>query len=789
MSTYSTRVLTHQPARLALTVGGMALCVLLMLFLLAIYQAVSDGSVEYVRRSNADVWVLQENATNILRSTSFLSTRHESDLLDVEGVEEAARVLLQLPTLHARGRSATVFLAGYNTGSGLGGPPMIAEGRSLRADDEIVLDRSFAARMRLRLGDSVQVQDEHLRVVGLSTGTNAFVIQYAFVRLATARAIFGFPAIVTCYLVKAAPGTSPAVLRERIERALPDVSVFDQQEFLANNIRETENGVLPILYVVALIGTVVLTIILSLLLTINILERRRDFAVMKMLGAGKHYPAGPRAGAVRPHHAGGLRRRLPPLLARHALRGVDLSRDRGGRDAPARAAGPRDRRRRRRPQRPLLHPAGAAHLPAGGVRMTSARAPLCELDRVTRSYGASGPAVREVSLDVVPGEMVLLVGPSGSGKTTLLTLIAGLLRPDSGAVRLFGEDLSTCSPDRMQQVRARRIGFVFQTFQLLDALTAVENVALALRFGGVRGAEANRRAHALLLERGIGHLAHKKPGAMSQGEKQRVAIARATANQPDLILADEPTASLETTQGLAIIQLLRAYALTEGRGVVVATHDPRMTEFASRVVRIEDGRVVADTRAAPRVSPVRDESGPPCRVRRATRDDNEALFELIDSNPIVTDFAYVTDRRPDFFGLHPLFPDSCVLVGDDLSGEAAARARPPLESCCSRMAYEGRLGDRIGRFDHSTDLCRRPTAKVRGLLRGVLNAQRAVLGGRGGSGHHRPGEQGEPAATGHPPESRQPAAGLPRGDVRPHRGGTARPVRPRASARHTRGPW
>ena len=289
MSTYSTRVLTHQPARLALTVGGMALCVLLMLFLLAIYQAVSDGSVEYVRRSNADVWVLQQNATNILRSTSFLSTRHESDLLDVEGVEEAARVLLQLPTLHARGRSATVFLAGYNTGSGLGGPPVIAEGRSLRADDEIVLDRSFAARMRLRLGDSVQVQDEHLRVVGLSTGTNAFVIQYAFVRLATARAILGFPAIVTCYLVKAAPGTSPAVLRERIERALPDVSVFDQQEFLANNIRETENGVLPILYVVALIGTVVLTIILSLLLTINILERRKDFAVMKMLGAGKHY--------------------------------------------------------------------------------------------------------------------------------------------------------------------------------------------------------------------------------------------------------------------------------------------------------------------------------------------------------------------------------------------------------------------------------------------------------------------------------------------------------------------
>lgn len=292
MSTYSRRVLTHRPARLALTVGGMALCVLLMLFLLAIYQAVSDGSVEYVRRSNADVWVLQRNSTNILRSTSFLSTRHEGDLEEVEGVKLVARVLLQLPTLHAHGKAATVFLVGYNSGSGLGGPPRIVEGTGVEHDGDIVLDRSFAARMQVRLGDSVQIQDERLRVVGFSAGTNAFVIQYAFVRLITARAMFGFPAIVSCYLVKAEPGTSLPELRGRIERAMPDASVFDQADFLANNIRETENGILPILYVIALIGTVVLTIILSLLLTINILERRKDFAVMMMLGAGRRYLPG-----------------------------------------------------------------------------------------------------------------------------------------------------------------------------------------------------------------------------------------------------------------------------------------------------------------------------------------------------------------------------------------------------------------------------------------------------------------------------------------------------------------
>lgn len=354
--------------------------------------------------------------------------------------------------------------------------------------------------------------------------------------------------------------------------------------------------------------------------------------------------------------------------------------------------------------------------------MTSARTPLCELARVTRSYGSGGPAVQGVSLDVTPGEMVLLLGPSGSGKTTLLTLIAGLLRPDAGTVRLFGQDLAACSADRMQQIRARRIGFVFQTFQLIDAMTAAENVALALRFGGLGGPEALRRAHALLVARGIGHLARKKPVAMSQGEKQRVAIARATANQPDLILADEPTASLETTQGLAIIQLLQAYASTQGRSVIVATHDLRMTEFATRVLRIEDGRVVSDTRGAPVRDSGRQQAKAPYRVRHATRNDNEALFALIDSNPIVTDFAYVTDRRPDFFGLHPLFPDSRVIVGEDTGGEAGATAPPRLESCCTRLAYEGRLGDRMGRIDHFTDLCRRRTAKVRGLLRAVLTA-------------------------------------------------------------------
>lgn len=285
MRTYSRRVLTHQPTRLALTTGGMALCVLLVLFLLATYQAVSDGSVEYVRRSRADLWVLQRNATNLLRSTSFLSTALEEALEQVEGAETVAPVLLQLPTLRTGNRTATVFLVGYDPRRGMGGPPAVAEGRAVGGDGETVVDRSLAARLRIHVGDSVQIQDERLLVAGLSTGTNAFVIQYAFVTLSTAHAILGFPGIVSSFLIRATPGTPSAALRQRVATALPDVAVFEQPDFLANNVRETENGVLPILSVIALIGSAVLTIILSLLLTINILERRKDFAVMKMLGA------------------------------------------------------------------------------------------------------------------------------------------------------------------------------------------------------------------------------------------------------------------------------------------------------------------------------------------------------------------------------------------------------------------------------------------------------------------------------------------------------------------------
>lgn len=223
------------------------------------------------------------------------------------------------------------------------------------------------------------------------------------------------------------------------------------------------------------------------------------------------------------------------------------------------------------------------------MKLTS---PVVHLESVSKQFGNTSPptvGVKDVSLQALAGELLLLLGPSGSGKTTLLTLMAGLSRPTSGIVRLFGRDLESYTTVDLQRIRATRIGFVFQTFQLIDSLTVAENVHILLTFSGWKKAKARRRTAELLDRLHIGHLAAKFPPTLSQGEKQRVAIARAVANDAGLIIADEPTASLDLKQGLDIIHLLREYASQGSRCVVVASHDMRIVECADRVLRIEDG--------------------------------------------------------------------------------------------------------------------------------------------------------------------------------------------------------
>lgn len=221
--------------------------------------------------------------------------------------------------------------------------------------------------------------------------------------------------------------------------------------------------------------------------------------------------------------------------------------------------------------------------------------PFLHVHGVRKTYGtghAAVHAVRDISLDVAPGETVLVMGPSGSGKTTLLTIIGSLLTPDAGTVRYGDLHVNRLPKHRLPAVRARNLGFIFQSFNLLDSLNALENVAVILELQGVRGREAKRRAAEMLRRLGLGRRLEYPVQKLSGGERQRVSVARALVGDPKLILADEPTANLDSKNGREVIRLLCEVSCQEGRAVVIVSHDERIKESVHRVLTLEDGRII-----------------------------------------------------------------------------------------------------------------------------------------------------------------------------------------------------
>src|SRR3990172_892146 len=193
-------------------------------------------------------------------------------------------------------------------------------------------------------------------------------------------------------------------------------------------------------------------------------------------------------------------------------------------------------------------------------------------------------AVRELSLEVRKGEVVLIMGPSGSGKTTLLLMLGALLHPTSGRIAVDGQEISSMPEGRLPEVRLNNFGFIFQDFNLLSALTARENVEVVLNLAGVKGREARQRAESILRELDLGDRLDFRPHQLSGGEKQRGAIARALANDPAIILADEPTANLDSRIGHEVMRLLRQIARDQGRSVIIVSHDQRIKDIADRVL-------------------------------------------------------------------------------------------------------------------------------------------------------------------------------------------------------------
>lgn len=217
-----------------------------------------------------------------------------------------------------------------------------------------------------------------------------------------------------------------------------------------------------------------------------------------------------------------------------------------------------------------------------------------DVSAVTKTYGTGTTATKVlhgVDFSAAPGEVVFLMGPSGSGKTTLLSIMGCILRATSGSVKIQGYEVAQLRERALPAVRLTHIGFIFQGFNLFPALTARENVEITLDLKGIRGGQARSRAEELLTRVGLQDKFNALPNDLSGGQKQRVAIARALAGDPAIILADEPTAALDSHSGQAVLELLRELAHERGRAVVIVTHDSRALSFADRIVQIEDGRI------------------------------------------------------------------------------------------------------------------------------------------------------------------------------------------------------
>jgi putative ABC transport system ATP-binding protein len=222
--------------------------------------------------------------------------------------------------------------------------------------------------------------------------------------------------------------------------------------------------------------------------------------------------------------------------------------------------------------------------------------PVLELIGVVKEYPGDPHVVAldDVSLRIEPGELVAIVGPSGSGKSTLLHVMGTLERPTRGVVRIAGEDTSTMSDRQLSGLRARRLGFVFQQFFLLDGLTVLDNVADGLIYRGGRIADRRQMAEPAIRRVGLGHRTAHRPNQLSGGEQQRTAIARALAGRPALVMADEPTGNLDSATGAASLELLRELH-HEGTTIVVITHDPDVAAATHRQIEIRDGRIIGDT--------------------------------------------------------------------------------------------------------------------------------------------------------------------------------------------------
>ena len=278
------RLLLKQKSKFIITVSGIGFSVMLMLFITGIHEGVKIGVTGYVSYSPALIWLCQKNSTNLLRSSSFLNESIIEEVVNVDGVKSAERILRIITTAEVQNKPVTLFLFGFKSSSSIGAPKIVA-GNSKIKNGEIILDQSFARKNSLVLGDTIKIQDRDFCVAGICTETNAIVAQFSFTTLEDAKNLIGFPNIISFVLIIPENNFDNSKLIDRLKQKFNFLSVYSKKEFIKNNLEEMQTGVLPILWAIGIFAAISGAAVISLMLYGSILEKRDDYAMLKAVGA------------------------------------------------------------------------------------------------------------------------------------------------------------------------------------------------------------------------------------------------------------------------------------------------------------------------------------------------------------------------------------------------------------------------------------------------------------------------------------------------------------------------
>jgi len=283
------RIIWKEKSRFFITISGVGFSIMLILFFFELFEGIKKGAVSYIESTSGDIWISNKNSTNLMRTSSFLYSSLKSELKNFNEVGDISSILQVITTTHIGKKAVTLLILGIDTESNLASPQKIITGNSTIHKGEIIIDKAFAAKHNLILNDTLMFDHKKFLVCGISEGTNLLVSQFAFVTLKDAQKLLGLPGVISFFVAELKSGENVDIFKKKINEQLPNLSAYDKQEFIENNLEELRSGVLPVLGTVAVVGAIIGAAVVTLMLFSSVMDKREDYALLKAIGASHNY--------------------------------------------------------------------------------------------------------------------------------------------------------------------------------------------------------------------------------------------------------------------------------------------------------------------------------------------------------------------------------------------------------------------------------------------------------------------------------------------------------------------